>query len=80
MTFTSSEMAVLRQAAAQYRGTALPRSVGARLRHCLDTMIVLRRQDGQVAGFGRDGFVVTPRGMGIYGWNEERQRQAHINA
>jgi hypothetical protein len=79
-SYTPTEMAILRRSAAQYRGSALPQSISGRLRHCLATMHVLRNRAGEVAGFGREGFVVTPAGYGLYCWGEEAQRQAHINA
>jgi hypothetical protein len=77
--YTPAEMAVLRRSAAQYRGTALPASISGRLRLCLNKFHVLRGEDGKVAGFGREGFVVTPYGCGLYGSREEIQRQDHIN-
>ena len=77
--FTPAEMAVLRKSAAQWKGSALPKSISARLRKALQTFQVIRTREGAVAGFGRSGFVLTPKGMGLYTWREERQRQAHIN-
>lgn len=78
--YNPAEKAVLRRSAARYQGTALPKSVGARLRYCLASMTILRKKTGEVAGFGHEGFVVTPSGWGHYCWGEEAQRQAHINA
>jgi hypothetical protein len=86
-SYTPKEMAVLRRPAAQktgpphppYTGTALPASISGRLRLCLNKFHVLRDKNGKVAGFGRQGFVVTPCGWGHYGPREEVQRQDHIN-
>jgi len=78
--YTASEMAVLRRSAAQWKGTALPKTIGAKLRLCFEELQVLRNNKGQVAGFGSEGFVLTPRGAGLYFWGEERARQAHINS
>lgn len=80
MTYTPSEMAILRRAASAWKGTALPASIGARLRLAFARFSVLRNAAGQVAGFGREGFVLTPAGWGLYAWGEECPRQAHINA
>jgi hypothetical protein len=77
--YTPAEIATLRRSAAQWRGSAVPASIGARLRHCLSTMQVLRDRNGQVAGFGREGFVLTPTGWGLYTWGEEAKRLEHIN-
>ncbi len=77
---TPAEMAILRRSAAQWRGSALPASIGARLRLAMTKFQVLRNQHGAVAGFGSEGFVLTPKGWGLYGPAEEIQRQAHINA
>ena len=77
--FTAAEMAILRRSAAQWRGSALPASIGARFRLAMARFQVLRNRQGAVAGFGREGFVLTPNGWGLYGWAEEAQRQAHIN-
>lgn len=77
---TPSDLAILRRSAAQWRGTSLPASIGGRLRLAMTRFQVLRKEDGSVAGFGRDGFVLTPSGWGLYTWGEEPQRQAHINA
>jgi hypothetical protein len=78
-SYTPAEMAVLRKSAAQYRGASLPASIGGRLRLCLKKFYVLRDKNGKVAGFGREGFVVTPAGCGLYGPREEIMRQDHIN-
>ena len=78
--YTPSEMAVLRRSARMWTGSGLPDSVGARLRLCFKKFQVLRNNRGEVAGFGREGFVLTPNGWGLYSWGEEYQRQAHINA
>ena len=78
--YTPAQMAILRRSAAQWRGAALPASIGGRLRLAFSKFQVLRTRDGQVAGFGREGFVLTPRGWGLYTWGEEKARQAHINA
>ena len=78
-SYTPKEMAVLCRSAAQYTGTALPASISGRLRLCLNKFHVLRDKNGKVAGFGRQGFVVTPCGRGHYGPREEVQRQDHIN-
>jgi hypothetical protein len=77
--FTPAEMAILRRSAAKWKGSALPKSIGARLRLAMARFQVLRNRKGAVAGFGREGFVLTPTGWGLYTWNEERMRQAHIN-
>ena len=77
--YTASEQAILRRSAAAWKGSRLPKSIGGKLRLAKATFIVLRNREGQVAGWGREGFVLTPRGMGLYGWAEECQRQAHIN-
>jgi hypothetical protein len=78
--YTPAEMDILRRSAAQYRGSALSESIDDRLRYCLKRMQVLRNRAGEVAGFGREGFVVTPAGWGLYSWGQEARRQAHINA
>ena len=78
--FTPAEMAILRRSAAQWKGSALPASVGAKLRLAMAKFQILRNQRGAIAGFGRDGFVQTPGGWGLYASGEERQRQAHINS
>ena len=77
--FTASERAILRRSAANWKGEGLPKTVGGKLRLAKTTLIVLRNSEGQVAGWGREGFVLTPGGWGLYGWAEERARQAHIN-
>ena len=77
--YTASEQALLRKAAAAWKGSRLPKSIGGRLRLAKTTLIVLRNKEGQVAGWGREGFVLTPKGWGLYGWAEESARQAHIN-
>lgn len=79
MSYTPSEVAILRRSAAQWQGSALPASISARLRLAFKRFTVLRNAAGQVAGFGHEGFVLTPAGAGLYFWGEERQRQAHIN-
>jgi hypothetical protein len=78
--YTPAEMDILRRSAAQYQGSALPQSIDDRLHCCLKKMQVLRNRAGEVAGFGREGFVVTPTGCGLYSWGQEARRQAHINA
>ena len=78
--YTASEMAILRRSAAQWKGSCLPKSIGARLRLALRELQVLRNSSGQVAGFGDEGFVLTPKGWGLYTFKEERQRQLHINS
>jgi hypothetical protein len=78
--YTASEMAILRRSAAQWKGTALPSTIGGKLRLAFKRLQVLRNSAGHVAGFGREGFVLTPKGCGLYTWGEEAQRQAHINA
>ena len=80
MVYTNSEMAVLRRSAAQWKGSALPPTVGGKLRLAFKKFAVLRNSAGKVAGFGREGFVLTPKGAGLYTWHEECQRQAHINS
>ena len=80
MNYSASEMAILRHSAAQWKGTDLPVSVTARLRLAFQTYQVLRNSAGNVVGFGREGFVLTPKGWGLYTWHEERQRIEHINA
>ena len=77
--FTSTEMAVLRRSAAQWKGSALPKTVGGKLRLAFQRFSILRKKDGTISGFGREGFVLTPTGAGMYSWGEELQRQAHIN-
>jgi len=77
--FTASEQAILRRSAANWKGSRLPKTIGGKLRLAKTTLIVLRNSEGQVAGWGREGFVLTPGGMGLYGWAEERARQEHIN-
>jgi len=77
--FTASEQAILRRSAAAWKGSRLPKSIGGKLRLAKATFIVLRNREGQVAGWGREGFVLTPKGWGLYGWAEEAARQAHIN-
>ena len=77
--YNASEMAILRRSAAQWKGSCLPKSTGARLRLAFERFQVLRNTSGQVAGFGKDGFVLTPKGAGLYTWHEEARRQAHIN-
>lgn len=79
-SYTPAEMAILRRSAAQWKGSALPANIGARLRLAFTRFSVLRNAAGRVAGFGREGFVLTPAGAGLYSWGEERQRQAHINS
>ena len=78
-TFTASERAILRRSAANWKGSRLPKTIGGKLRLAKVALIVLRNREGHVAGWGREGFVLTPEGMGLYGWGEERARQAHIN-
>jgi hypothetical protein len=78
--YTPAEMAILRRSAANWKGGTLPGSVSARLRLAFARFSVLRNAAGEVAGFGHEGFVLTPAGAGLYFWGEERQRQAHINA
>ena len=78
--YTAAEMAVLRRSAANWKGTALPPTIGGKLRLAFERLQVLRNKSGEVAGFGREGFVLTPKGSGLYTFREERQRQAHINA
>ena len=77
--FSPADMAVLRRSAARYHGSGLPTSIGAKLRLCFERFIVLRDRGGRVAGFGREGFVLTPSGSGLYTWHEEAVRQSHIN-
>jgi hypothetical protein len=79
-TFTSAEMAVLRRSAAQWKGSQLPDTIGGKLRLCFSRFNIIRNPAGKVVGFGRDGFLLTPKGSGLYFWGEEAQRQAHINA
>ncbi len=78
-SYTPSEMDILRHSAARYTGTALPDSIDDKLSLCLKRFHVLRDRNGQVAGFGREGFVLTPSRWGLYTWGEEHKRQAHIN-
>jgi hypothetical protein len=54
--------------------------VGGKLRLAFQKFQVLRNAQGRVVGFGSEGFVLTPKGAGLYSWGEEPQRQAHINA
>ena len=77
--YTASEAAILRRSAAAWKGSRLPQTIGGKLRLAKITLQVLRNSAGEVAGWGREGFVLTPKGMGLYGWAEERARQAHIN-
>jgi hypothetical protein len=77
--YTPAEMAVLRRSAAQWRGSFLPNSISARLRLAFSQMRVLRNADGHIAGFGGEGFVLTPSGWGLYCWGESAERQAFIN-
>ena len=79
VNYTASEQAILRRSAAMWKGSRLPKSIGGKLRLAKTCLQVLRNSAGQVSGWGREGFVLTPRGMGLYGWAEECQRQAHIN-
>ena len=79
MSLSPADRAILRRAASAWRGAALPASIGGRLRLAQQRFQILRDRSGNVAGFGRDGFVLTPAGSGLYCWGEERQRQAHIN-
>jgi hypothetical protein len=60
-------------------GTVNPRSIGAKLRYCLDTMSILRKKDGTVAGFGQEGYTLTPQGEYLFTWGEEKRRQEVIN-
>ena len=80
LAYTPAEMATLRRSAAQWKGSALPPTVGGKLRLAFQKFQVLRNAQGRVVGFGREGFVLTPKGAGLYSWGEEPQRQAHINA
>ena len=77
--YTASEQGVLRRSAAMWKGSRLPKSIGGKLRLAKTCLQVLRDSKGQVAGWGREGFVLTPKGWGLYGWAEESARQAHIN-
>ncbi len=77
--YTSSEQAILRRSAAAWKGSRLPKTIGGKLRLAKKTFQVLRNSAGEVAGWGREGFVLTPSGMGLYSWDEECARQAHIN-
>jgi hypothetical protein len=79
MIYTPSEMATLRRSAAQWRGTKVPLTVGGKLRACLERFSVLRDSHGRVAGFGHEGFTLTPQGASLWGWGEELQRQRQIN-
>ena len=79
MTYTDSEMAILRRSAAQWKGTMVPPTVGGKLRACLERFSVLRDREGRVSGFGHEGFTLTPQGASLWGWNEECQRQRQIN-
>ena len=79
MSLSPADRAILRRAASAWSGAALPASIGGRLRLAQQRFQILRDRSGNVAGFGRDGFVLTPAGSGLYCWGEDRQRQAHIN-
>ena len=79
MTLSPSDRAILRRSAAAWAGAALPASIGSRLRLAQQRFQILRCRSGNVAGFGSEGFVLTPAGSGFYCWGEESQRQAHIN-
>ena len=76
---TATDRAILRRSAAAWAGAALPASIGSRLRLAQQRFQILRCRSGNVAGFGSEGFVLTPAGSGFYCWGEESQRQAHIN-
>jgi hypothetical protein len=77
--YSPKEIEILRRSAAQWQGTALPDSVEDRLTLAVKKFMILRNKKGEVAGFGREGFVLTPKRWGLYTWREERRRQAHIN-
>ena len=77
--YTASEQAILRRSAAMWKGSRLPKSIGGKLRLAKTTLLVLRNSEGQVAGWGREGFVLTPVCQGLYGWAEEEARQSHID-
>ena len=79
VNLSAADRAILRRSAARWSGTCLPASIGGRLRLAMQRFQILRDRSGNVAGFGRDGFVLTPAGWGLYCWGEERPRQAHIN-
>ncbi len=81
MTINATEMAILRRAAAQRTGSAFKGwSIGQRLRHCMARYQVIRKADGQVAGFGHEGFTLTPNGEALFTWGEERAKLAFIEA
>lgn len=79
MTYTASEMAILRRAAANWKGTALPKSIGARLKLAFHQLLVARDRHGRVAGFARDGFLLTPKGWGLYFWDERPEFERALN-
>jgi hypothetical protein len=76
-TLTAADRAVLRRAAAQWR---LPNTtIGERLRKAYERFGILRDRKGRVAGFGRDGFTLTPQCAALHGWADECHRQRQIN-
>jgi len=77
--YTPSEMATLRRAAAQWKGTALSESIGARLRLAFKQFVVARDRAGRVAGFAREGFLLTPKGCGLYFWHERPEFEKALN-
>lgn len=79
MNYTPSEMATLRQSAANWKGTALPESIGARLRLAFGQFIVARDRHGRVSGFAREGFLLTPKGCGLYFWDERPEFERALN-
>ena len=79
MNYTPSEMATLRRAAAQWKGTMVPPTVGGKLRACFQRFSVLRDAGGRVSGFAGEGFTLTPQGAYMWLWGEEPQRQRQIN-
>ena len=74
---TPSEMAVLRRAAARKGGNW---SKGKKLRYCLENMIIVRKKDKSIAGFAREGYVLTPNGQALFFWGERAQFEAFIEA
>ncbi len=76
---TPAEMAVLRRSAAHLKGSALPKTIGAKLRYCLQKYPIVRKDDGTIAGFAREGFTLTPRGQAQFYWGEYRQFHQFIN-
>ncbi len=74
--YTPSEMAVLRKSAAHWN---ISGTIGSKLRESFNRLHVLRDCEGRVAGFGKEGFTLTPHGANLWNWHEVRQRQQQVN-